>query len=278
MAADLAERMQDLWLAASAAWPGVALAYEDLARHVSERLPDASDATVLAGLNINDLYLACACARGVPGALETFERAYLAHVGRLVAHMDATASFADDVRQGLRERLLMSHGDVAPRISTYHGRGPLLSWLRVAASRVAFDLLNERGGRKEVTWDEQVDLAGGDERDLELDLIKTSYREEFQTAVRDALRALPRRERNLLRLHLVGGVSTHKLGAMFHVDQSTIVRSLAATRGVVREAIRARLREQLRLTSSEVESLAALMLSRLDLSLAGCLQSEPDPE
>lgn len=42
--------------------------------------------------------------------------------------------------------------------------------------------------------------------------------------------------------------------------------------------VRARLRAQLRLSASELESLAVLMLSRLDVSLAGCLQSEPDAE
>ncbi len=273
-----AEELDDAWQAARAAWPGVEVAADVFSTYVLERLAGEDAPIALDAVNTTDLYLACACSLGLPRALESLERTFLVHVPRMVAKMDTSGQLGEDVRQTLRERLLLARDGSLPRISTYHGRGTLLAWLRVATSRVAINLLNERKGRAEVTFDDADGFAVHVDGDLELELIKSSYREQFEAAVRDALGALPRRDRNLLRLHLVGGVSTHKLGAMFQVDQSTIVRNLAAARQSVRDATRARLSERLRMDVAEVDSLAGLMLSRLDLSLTGCLRSLTDAE
>ncbi len=271
------ERLQDLWAASREAWPGVEISAKEFQRFVDQRLEPSGDATALDRLHLTDLYLACACALRVAGALETFERVYLAHVPRFVARLDRGGQLAEDIRQTLRERLFVGSAAAPARIADYEGRGPLLAWLRVAAVRSALDVLRERDARAEVELDEAelVDRLAG-QRDADDDLVKAQYRREFEASVAEALRSLPRRERNLLRLHLVGRVSTAKLGAMFHVDQSTVVRWLAGARQVVREAVRTRLLVQLGLSPAEVDSLAGLLLSGLDLSLAGCLRSQPE--
>jgi RNA polymerase sigma-70 factor (ECF subfamily) len=271
MTSGLDERLVDLWLAAQAAWPGVQVPVEVFVGYLQERAPNVD---AIASLNTGDLYLACACTLRVPGALESLERALLVHVPRMVVQMDPSGQLGEEVRQTMRERLLMGRNDGRPRIAAYGGRGSLLAWLRVTASRIAIDLLNQRNQLAETPLDDAAEIVGQADGDLEL--IKQSYRQEFEEAVSEALRDLPRRERTLLRLHLVNGVSTHKLGAMFHVDQSTIARTLAAARSTVREATRARLVERLRLGKDELESLAALMLSRIDLSLGGCLRSREE--
>ena len=143
--------------------------------------------------------------------------------------------------------------------------------MRVAAVRCALDLLRDRDGRAEVELDDRLaDRMAGD---IEDDLIKAQYQGEFEESVAEALRRLPMRERNLLRLHFCGKVSTHKLATMFGVDQSTVVRWLAAARTAVRDEARALLLERLKLSPAEVDSLSALLVSRLDLSLDGCLRS-----
>jgi RNA polymerase sigma-70 factor, ECF subfamily len=262
--------LEDLWHGARAAWPDIELPLDAFVRHVNAHLPPGADA---ASLELADLYLAAACARAVPGAAATFDRIFLSAVPRFLARIDGSGQLADEVQQMLRERLLVGIAGEPPQISRYAGQGPLLAWLRVTAVREGLGLLRGRAGRAEVPLDEAAltrEVAGA----LDDDVTRARYREAFEASVASALRALPRKSRSLLRLHLVGGVSTHKLGAIYHVDQSTIVRWLAEARRTVRDAVRARLIEQLRLSPSELDSLAGLLLSRLDLSLAGCLQSQ----
>jgi len=268
MVDDVPPQLEDLWQAARAAWPGVEVAAADFEHYLRER----ATTPTLAGLETNDLYLACACTLATPGAAATFDRVFLVHVDRFVARL-GEAGLADEVRQILRERLLLGVDGQPPRIAGYQGQGPLLAWLRVIALRQGLELLRGRAGRAEVELGEQ-DLADHVGGDLESEIVRTRYRQVFEDSVAAALRGLPRRDRSLLRMHLVGGVSTHKLGNIFHVDQSTIVRWLAAARSKVRETVRARLIEQLQLSPSELDSLAGILLSRLDLSLAGCLRSQ----
>jgi len=94
--------------AGRAAWPGIVLSAESFVAHVATHLGGEADPTsALATLHAGDLFLACACAQGAPEALEAFERAFLARVPRLVARIDASAAFADDVAQEIREAFLV---------------------------------------------------------------------------------------------------------------------------------------------------------------------------
>jgi RNA polymerase sigma-70 factor (ECF subfamily) len=274
MAAAVEERLNELWLASRASWPGVEVSAAAFQSYIADRLPAPIEIAAIDQLSASDLYLACACVLGAPGALASFERGFLVHVARFVARLDGSHAVAEEVRQTLRERLFVGSADSPARLVGYQGRGPLLGWVRVAALRCALDLLRDRDGRAEVELDDGLtDRMAGD---IEDDLIKAQYRYEFEDSVAEALRKLPQRDRNLLRLHFCGKVSTHKLATMFGVDQSTVVRWLAAARTAVRDDARARLLERLQLTAAEVDSLAGLLVSRLDLSLAGCLRSIAD--
>jgi RNA polymerase sigma-70 factor (ECF subfamily) len=270
VAAAVEERLYELWSESRAVWPGVEIRAADFERYVAERLPAPLQLEAIDQLNASDLYLACACVLGAPGALVSFERGFLVHVPRFIARLDGSHTIAEEVRQTLRERLFVGSAEAPARLVGYQGRGPLMGWVRVAAVRCALDLLRDREGRAEVELDDHLTdrMAGG----IEDDLIRAQYRGEFEHSVAEALRNLPLRERNLLRLHFCGKLSTHKLAAMFSVDQSTVVRWLAAARTAVRDDARARLLGRLKLTPAEIDSLAELLVSRLDLSLAGCLR------
>src|SRR5262245_6981403 len=69
------------WEAGRAAWPQVALPAEPFVQHIAERLPAGADPMqVLRDLHAADLFLACACCRRDPSALELFETAVVASV------------------------------------------------------------------------------------------------------------------------------------------------------------------------------------------------------
>src|SRR5579884_1384958 len=111
------------------AWPGVDVADADFAAAVERHRP--------APEHLADLYLATACAAGNAAALAAFERTHLSQVAAFVARTDSDPAFAEEVRQRLREKLLVGQ---PPRISEYAGQGPLGGWVRVAAVRMALDL------------------------------------------------------------------------------------------------------------------------------------------
>src|SRR5262249_182154 len=149
----------------------------------------------LEAMQIDDLYLACGCADGEPGALAGFEQRCGAAIERAIAATGASAEERADLGQVVRQRLLVAPADRAtPRVATYSARGPLVAWVRVVATREAARMLGR--ARREVAADDD-ELAGllaaGD--DPEIGYLKRLYRGEFKRAFQAAIEALPDRQR-----------------------------------------------------------------------------------
>jgi RNA polymerase sigma-70 factor (ECF subfamily) len=105
----------------------------------------------------------------------------------------------------------------------------------------------------------------------EVALLKARYAGAFQRALDQALAELTVRERNLLRLHFVDGMSVDKLGVAYNVHRATAARWIRAARDGLMDRVRARLRAELRLPVSEIDSLVALVQSQLEVSLSQAL-------
>jgi RNA polymerase sigma-70 factor (ECF subfamily) len=262
--------LADAWEAARAAWPGVDLDVDAFVRHVRARLPGPFGPAEATG-QLTDLYLVAACLEGRPGAIVTLDRVFLARVDEHVRRIDSSHAFIDEVRQQLRERLLMARADGPARLADYAGRGPLSAWLRVAAVRIALNLVAERRPERQVELDDAL-LAAPDGWDPELELVRSRYAPMLRAAVKEAFAKLTNRQRNMLRLHLVGGLTTARIAAVYRVDASTITRWLQAVRAEVRSACQARLEAEAGIPADELASLAGLLLSQLDVSLAGLLR------
>jgi RNA polymerase sigma-70 factor (ECF subfamily) len=251
---------------ARAAWPDLELDEAGFTAHVEERLEGGDAAAVHAG----DLWLAYGCATSDSHAVAAFDRELLSQTGLLLGRMQPTPQLIDDVRQALREKLLVAAPGERPRIADYAGRGPLLAWVRVAAVRAALDLLRASGARAAGGDVEPDDLAR-DEASPELDYLKERYRPQFKAAFQSALRGLDSEQRNVLRLHVVEGLNIDEIGALFKVHRSTVARWIAAARQQVLAGARAELRANLGLSAGEFDSLAGVVRSQLDLSVAKIL-------
>ena len=248
------------------AWPAVNLPKEAFARHL--KLDDGDDpATIVA----EDLYLACGCAHGDEAALRAFDEQYMSLVAVFVARIDASPDFVAEVRQRIRQRLLVRTAEAAPRIAAYEGRGKLASWLRVVALRMGLEI--RRGAKPEVDVDAEASNKLIPATDPELDYLRARYLEPFQQAFRAALSALESRERTVLRLHLVDGLGLDKIAQLHDVHRVTVSRWLAGAREQLFDETRNHLRASLGLTDSEFNSLAGLVRSELDISLNGLLTS-----
>jgi RNA polymerase sigma-70 factor (ECF subfamily) len=98
-------------------------------------------------------------------------------------------------------------------------------------------------------------------------MLKAKYRSDFERAMAEALATLDERDRIVLRMHVVSGVSVTQIGQMFGVSQSTASRWLADAREKIQSEMLASLRSTDGLQSTDVRSMAGLVASQLDLDL-----------
>lgn len=254
---------------ARAAWPGVELSPEAFVGYLGRRLPPGeAPERSLRAVHAEDLYLAAACVEGEAGARAALEAHYLPRM-RAAARRVLQDADAAEVVQRVRTRLVWGEAGGAPGLAAYQGRGPLAAWLRAAVVRAA---LNTRraGARQERAEQEAIASAT---LGPAADWVPPSERhaEDFRAALAEALEALPARERTLLRLHLVEGLSLERLGTVYRAHKSTVSRWLAQAREEVREGTRVRLAERLRLSPSEVHSLVRDEAEQWDQTLSGLL-------
>jgi RNA polymerase sigma-70 factor (ECF subfamily) len=253
------------------AWPAIAVDRAAFVRFVARAL-EAPAETTLASLHADDLYLAYGCVAGDPAALAGFESACLGVIDRAVVASGATPTEVADLRQVVRQRLLVApaplegEGEREPRIATFTGRGNLRSWVRVVATREAQRLLPRE--RREVAADDD-ELAGliARDDDPEIGYLKRLYRAEFKDAFATAVSQLSDRERVLLRQNALDGLSIDQLAAFYRVHRATTARWIEAARQAVLDGTRKELIRRLQLSRSELDSVMRLISSQLDVSL-----------
>jgi RNA polymerase sigma-70 factor (ECF subfamily) len=264
------------WAAiARADHPELSLELDTFAQHVAPVLEQAPNQQgALRELNAGDLFLAAGCSLGDSVALATFEARYLRPLRTFVSEIDSSPACLDELKQLLRERLLVAEvAGATPRIGAYTGRGALGSWVQIAARRLALSSL--RGKKSaELPGDDELDAQLFVGTDPELDYVRLRYAPEFRQALEASLRELRSHERLLLRLHFVDGASLTRIAGAYKVSQSTISRRLQQARDTVGSLVKERLKAQLGITGSEFESLLRLVESRFEFSLARALQPE----
>jgi RNA polymerase sigma-70 factor (ECF subfamily) len=265
---ELGGRLAALHARGRAAFPGVELGEEAFVRHLARSAAGGSEGPVaLETLAIEDLYLARACVEGVAGAVAAFEARCLGPMRAALATFGKIASEREDIEQLVRMTVLVGRPGVEPKIANYLGRGPLGRWVGIVAHRIALATVRSSGGAG-VLGREAGSGDALDFRDPGIALIKEQYRPVFQSALEEAMAKLEGRPRLLLRLNLVDGVSTVSLAKMFGVTQPTASRWLSQAREDVAKELRRILAARLALTTLEIESLAGLVISQLDLNLS----------
>jgi RNA polymerase sigma-70 factor (ECF subfamily) len=252
---------------ARAPWPDIAIDAAAFARFVAERLAPDDE---VGRLHLSDLYLVCGCLAGDSRAIAAFEASYLGPVGAHVLRIDPSPAFLDEVRQRLRERLLVGGDGAPPRLRSYSGRGALGSWLHVAAVRTAFNVLRDERGERRCDDFADASLVAAS---VELRLLQERFRADFRVAFAAAIGALGADERQLLRLHFVDGLSLGQMGRLYGYGKSTLSRRIAAAREHLYGETERLLRARLRIDHDELASLLRVVRSGLgDLSLARLLR------
>jgi RNA polymerase sigma-70 factor (ECF subfamily) len=270
--AALASSLAALCVRGRAAHPDLAVSDETFVVHLAKcGAPLDGD---VATIRAEDLFICCAALAGLPGAVDRLRSDHQSVIANHLRVIETAAAAIDDIEQRVWEALLVGREDKRPRLVTYSGKGPLGVFLGVAAQRMAIDGLRRRSVEQRTIEGlaSDVDAISGD---AELAFVKLRYRDGFNEAIRDALALLDDRERMVLRLHVVDGVSLERIGKVYRVAQSTVSRWVAAARETIRAETSRLLRERMELSETEFDSLAALVISQLDISIKTRLAEKP---
>jgi RNA polymerase sigma-70 factor (ECF subfamily) len=260
--------------AAFATWPALAVPAHALAAYLGARVdikPDQTLEVALDRLRAGDLLLTCACARGDASALATFDDHCLAPLHGPLAAMGASPDLIAELKQDLRDLLLVPRADQPAGICDFAGKGDLRGWVRVIAVREAGRRL--RAARRESDLGDEFLQVVAPEHDPEIAFLQGTYQTEFKAAFRDAIDALEPRQRTLLRYHVLDGLNIEQIGAMYQVHKTTSFRWLEKARADLLTATRRLLMQRLKVTQGEVESILRLIHSHVELDARSVLKT-----
>ena len=278
---DLDRRLFTIVAEGRAAWPDFGIDGKDVVAFIARQVTDELAADALEGLRPADLYLACACAKGVTAAINAFDRDYMKEVDIALARMRIGPPRLSDVKQLVRQRLFVGGGTAgtptsAGKIAEYGGRGDLRRWVRSVAVRTCLNDL--RKGKREILVDDDHLIAqhAVAQDDPEVEYMKRTYSSEFKAAFSDALAQLGAREQTLLRYHHVDGLNIDEIGAIYRVHRVTAFRWLEKAKELLVKQTLETLRARLKLPASELESVLRMIRSQIHLSIVRQLGGPTD--
>jgi RNA polymerase sigma-70 factor, ECF subfamily len=257
------------------AWPDVPLEASTFVSYLGERAPlSTAPLAWLAEQRAADLFLACACCAGLPKALDAFERVFMSRMDAHLRGLRPKPELVTETKQELRTKLFVGVSGGPPKILQYAGEGALSGWVRIAAVRTALNLMNaSNAGQPSPDEADEVARAIVPSRDPELELIRETYKEAFVVAFREAIAALSRRDRALLRFTFVEHLTPARIGAMYDVHRTTAMRWIDAAQAQVLAETRSRMMKRLQLSPSECDGVLAVVKSRMEITITSLFQS-----
>lgn len=236
-------------------WPGVD------AVGLRARLEAAVSHNHPAPERLDELTLTQACAMGHGPALEAFDVILREESRRALRRHDAAQ--LDELTQLVRERLLLTD-----RLAGFRAEAPLRAWVRAVVVRTAINAQKVAGRELPL---EEADGVEASAADPELALLRQRYRDSFKASFAAAVAALSPRERTILRLHTLDGLTLARIGAVYQKDTSTVSRWLEQSRRALLESTRGHLALTLALSGPELDSLMRVADSELSVSLSRLL-------
>jgi len=265
---DLDSILARLYARGRAAHPGLALDDEAFVAHLARC--GAPVAVSPESICAEDLFLAGAALAGVSGAATKLQRVHRRVIAAYLRPLAASADLVAEVEQMVWSRLLVGDGSEPAKLLSYSGKGALAGFVGITAQRLALSLL-----RRQAT-DTRVKAAlpaptRATANDGELAFIRQRYRAAFQEAFSAGLALLESRERMVFRMKVVDDLDIERIAKVYGVNRSTVTRWLARARKTVLAEARRILCKRLKLTASEFESVAGLLVSQLDVSVSSVL-------
>jgi RNA polymerase sigma-70 factor (ECF subfamily) len=261
-------RIAALLQAARTARPVSGVADEQFAEFVEIRLARGELAGPAALHNAGDLLLVCGVLARHEEDIAAFERDVIESLDIALVRIVGSSGIGE-VKQRVRESLLVTPHDGSLRISEYAGRGTLRAWVRAFAVRIAMHIRGER--RHGAQLDPEVLRV---EDDPVLRMLREEYAADLRAAFEDALRALGPGDRTLLRQQFCDGVGVEVLAGLHKVHRVTMSRRLGKIRTRLLTDTRGRLARRIHVETSELDSILRAVMSNFELTLERVLASE----
>jgi RNA polymerase sigma-70 factor (ECF subfamily) len=232
----------------------------------------------LAGLHLEDLALACACAAGHDAAWDHFVREFRPVLYRAAGAIDSMGN-AHELADSLYADLFGLAGGPDARRSLFryfHGRSSLATWLRAVLSQRSVD--RARAARR---LDPLPDADALPDRPAGED--EAADRTRFLSLVRPllalAVGALAPRDRLRLSCYYAQDLTLAEIGRLLREHEATASRQLARSRRAIRESVERQLREAHGLNEAAIqEGFASLIQDAGSLDLADVLRKVDAPE
>ena len=206
-------------------------------------------------LHLDDLALACACAKGREAAWDHFVREYRPVLLR-VAGRGQRSDHAQDVADSIHAELYgLNERDGVRRslFDYFHGRSSLAGWLRAVVAQRLVDRARAARRFEPLPEGEPPAPPAPASPAFELDPDRRRCRELTGLALADALAGIDARDRLRLSLYYTQGMRLAAIGKVLGESEATASRKLERTRVALRSAVEARLREAGRLTEAQID-------------------------
>jgi RNA polymerase sigma-70 factor (ECF subfamily) len=268
--AELADALAALYARGRKSYPRLPVDEEAFGRCVARCVDDKSFRS-LEALAAEDLYLACACAAGTRGAAAAFEAEYAKVIRRAVSRAVPKSEDRDDAEQRALQHLLVGTPGAGPAIAKYVGHVPLATWIPVVAIRVAISLKRTESAEQRLRAKAGAEAIGINPEHL---YIREELRRAVEPAVADALGRLDDRDRLILRLFLVSGLTLRAIGDSLDLSQPAVSKRLAKARAALLRDVRSALTESLHISEDEFSSILRVVASQLDVNVSRDLRSK----
>ena len=179
-------------------------------------------------------------------AIRIIDERFVARMPVRLRRLGSKPEAIADVLQTVRERLFAG---AEPRIRTYDARGPLEQWIKVVAMRTAIDMHRnaEAAPRAESAWLDILSTVCPDTTTL---LARAECKARLEAAIREEVATLPPREKAVLRLHVVEGVSVEKIALSYGVHRVTVARWIWTAGETLLDGLQRRFRDSLGIAPS----------------------------
>lgn len=275
--ANLEDRLATMLQHCQATWPELTVSPTQFVAHLAQHVRSDSEPGTFSPY-VSDQYLALGAVICGNAGVQLLNMHALNMQARLLRKRRLSEEDIHELLHTLRVRLVVGTESSPPRLLRYSGSAPLASWLRA----VTLNLLHNTRSRRNAQ-----NLSIDDDSQLLHQLLpshlSTSGTSEqspidrrfgkfvVRDAMRTALHRLKPAQRLLLKLYYVDGLRMEQIAILQRSNKSTISRHIAAARAQILDSLRLELKQNLRMSTSEADSLVELVISSIEISLSKIL-------
>jgi RNA polymerase sigma-70 factor len=232
-------------------------------------------------LNVDDYFIALACAKADSDAWDDFVNEYKAFLLATARSNSQSEIEAQELASSAYAELYgLKHSGLELRDSkfrSYSGRGSLKGWLRAVIYQMAIDRFRERARlvqpESDIELERQYPVL--QMRAMSVDPSSALAEEYYQKPVLDALQQafgiLDGKDKLLLNYYYFDRLKLREIAGLFDVHEATVSRSLKRIHKSVRKSVETQLRRDYRMSRSEVQQCCEQTVRNLDINLQSFL-------